>query len=170
VKKRLLVPFWAVAALAMGGCAIIAPPKEDIAAVRAANEQLPVLLDKSAAVYKTTIDAYVAELNKWVDAAIENTLAYEMKNFPADADGKPHVVTGAEVLALQAKAKAVRATADKEIAALYAGAMGHEVHGQLHKVAKLLHDYESARMTRDEVQADLAKQAHDLAFSKKVVQ
>lgn len=140
--------------LFLAGCAGTSP--ENVAAIRAANEAVPALLEKSRQVQGLARDGYVVALNKWVDAALDNAVAWELSNIP-EGGWTPDAIQK-----VYTKAAAKRAEATAEIANLTKAATTHEVDKQLDRVVQLLHDYVLSHTSLEEVQWQLSQDAHNL--------
>ena len=151
-----------VVLFSLSGCALIAPKPEDLSAIRATNEALPVLLQKSEDIYTKSIEALVVELRKRAYAEVNQAQDYELLKVTVDG-----AVPADKVLEIAAQAMELRRQADVAIENLRSTALNHEVHQQLHVVVGLLHDYLLARATDDEQRAAIAQQAHDLIYRKK---
>lgn len=160
----LLVPF-------LAACALISPPAEDLAAVRAAAERLPVLADASERVYRETIDGLTAELRKRAKAEVAQATDYELlkASTARDPEGNPVPITPERVAQIMATKATLEERAEASIANVSGAAMNHTVHGDLRLVVDLLRDYLVARATDDERRAAVAQSAHDLVFKKKDV-
>jgi hypothetical protein len=162
-------------ALCMTACHVLSPPPEDISAVKAAGQRLPELLQADQEVSSKTIDALAVSLRKHAlgEAAEQADFSLYSEGATLDHAGRafsPHpiaAITPERQAAILQRYNQDVADAEAAVKELHDAGANHPVHGDLKLLVDLLHNYVMARMTRDEAQAAIAAQAHDLLFSKK---
>lgn len=149
--------------LLLVGCA----SPEDLTAVKATAEKLPVILEANEKVYRDTIEALTKELRARAAAEVAQAADYELlKLSPVTIDAEGNMTTPLvdpiKVTAILKTRDELNAKATAAIDQMYKAAMDHPVHSDLRLVASLLHDYVLLRATIQEQTYELYSKASSL--------
>lgn len=161
--KNPTTPLLLLPLLFLSACAT----QEDLTAVKATAEKLPVIIDASEKVYRDSIEALTKELRARAAAEVAQAADYELLRLqtPVKAeDGTLSIppLDPAKVEAIIKKRDELNAKATAAIDGLYKAAMEHQNHKDMHLVAGLLRDYVLLRATIQEQTLELYKQAANL--------